>query len=188
MGKHYSTQHAVAALRPLVTCLAIALSLKINAAPTFPQVLATDSGMPIQAAPDRPTSIFLVENCDDAGQGSLRDAVNAANMAGIDATIKFDLNTMGCSTISLTTGEMGVTIDNLTIQGPDPELVTIEGGYSQGHFNRIFKHVAPTGTLHLDHLVLTDAKYLASGNQAARGGCVYSRSQGLSEPYKRRWL
>ena len=33
---------------------------------------------------DRPRAIFLVQNCDDAGPGSLRDAVAAANMLGTD--------------------------------------------------------------------------------------------------------
>jgi hypothetical protein len=52
-------------------------------------------------------------------------------------------------------------------------LVTIEGGYSHGHTNRIFDHTG-NGTLELDHLRLTDAKYGTAGNLQANGGCVYS--------------
>jgi hypothetical protein len=81
---------------------------------------------------------------------------------------------MQCSTISLSTGQITISVANLTIGGPDPEIVTIDGGYSFGHANRIFKQTAYGGTLHLDHLALTDAMYSTVGNQQANGGCIYS--------------
>ncbi len=64
-------------------------------------------------------------------------------------------------------------MNNLTIGGPGPDIVTIDGGYALGHSNRIFKHTG-LGILHLDHLVLTDAIYSTAGNQQANGGCIYS--------------
>ena len=107
------------------------------------------------------------------GWYSLRAAVMASNTLGGDNTIAFDLNSMQCSTISLTTGQLDVTTPNLTIGGPATDVVTIDGGYNSGHFNRVFHHTG-AGTLHLDHIAVTDAWYAAPVNQAAKGGCVYS--------------
>lgn len=63
--------------------------------------------------------------------------------------------------------------EQLAIGGPGPDIVSIDGGYSLGHSNRIFKHTG-LGILHLDHLMLTDAIYSTAGNQQADGGCIYS--------------
>lgn len=197
MRTHLSDTLQVSRLRPLAACLAIAFSAETFAGLDAAEVLAdsghsrpqailasarwntgnTALGSPNRAAlgstPEHPAATFLVTNCNDDGQDSLRSAVAAANTLNVDSAIEFDLNAMGCSIITLTTGEIDVTVENLTIGGPGPDVVTIDGGYSQQYLNRIFKHTA-AGVLHLDHLVLTDAKYVTSGNQQALGGCVYS--------------
>ena len=55
-------------------------------------------------------------NCNNSGAGSLRDAVAAATDGDtVDATGLAGV----CSTITLTTGEIVVKQNNLTIQGPD---------------------------------------------------------------------
>jgi hypothetical protein len=177
-----------AQVRPLVACLAIAFGAEIGTAAAMAHlpITATASvgvtgesvsssiAAPAAGMEDHPTTAFLVQNCDDAGPGSLRDAVNAANMLGVDATVQFDLNAMGCSTITLKTGEIEITVDNMTISGPDPDLVTIDGGYSFGYYNRVFDAVgSSSGMLHLDHVVLKDGKYNTPSNQQALGGCVY---------------
>jgi hypothetical protein len=175
----------------LAVCLAVALSVGVAAAApgrdhagaSYHDAAFADAGTSemrsfrfddaFAATPHQPTHTFLVKNCNDSGTDSLREAVNAANTLGGDNAIEFDLNSMQCSTISLTTGEIKITTDNLTIGGPGPEIVTIDGGYRQGHANRIFDHTG-NGTLQLDHLQLSDAKYGTAGNLQANGGCVYS--------------
>lgn len=186
----------VSRVRPLVACLAVAFGADVCASaivpdraslsnPAFEAQRSADAkdlfhstfrsaiGDPTSGAPHHPTTTFLVKNCNDAGQDSLRAAVAAANMLGADAAIEFDLAAMGCSTITLDTGQIVVTAYSMTIGGPGPDLVTIDGGYSLGHSNRIFRHIG-AGVLHLDHLILTDALYSSVGNQSANGGCIYS--------------
>jgi hypothetical protein len=193
MGACRSTPVFACRLRPLVVCLAIACGGQVGAAlidnepaiasSAVSQVSGMDLARPFagfaflpasELPPEHPTATFVVKNCDDDGQDSLRATIAAANALGVDSAIEFDLTAMGCSTITLTTGEIDVTVKNLKIGGPGPEVITINGGYSLGYYNRILKQTGSLGTLHLDHLVLTDAKYLATGNQQARGGCVYS--------------
>lgn len=182
-------------LRPLAACLAIAISGDIFAGSSVGDSVAT----PIQPAaalrsaraepwtgaashtafaksaaePDHPTATFVVKNCDDAGQDSLREAVGLATNG---SAIEFDLNSMQCSTITLTSGQITIAVANLKIGGPDPEMVTIDGGYSFGHSNRIFNHTG-NGTLQLDHLELTDAIYAPAADQYAAGGCVRSNGK-----------
>jgi hypothetical protein len=151
----------VSRLRPLVACLAIAFSAELLAAP----------------GQDQPDTVLLVQNCDDAGANSLRDTVDTANMVSGDVTIEFDLNAMQCSTITLTSGEIKITNDNLTFQGPGADLLTIDGGYSEGYSNRIFDQPGQ-GTLTIEGLTLSDAKY-ASASQSALGGCVLGYSVNL---------
>jgi hypothetical protein len=165
-----------------VACLAAALSAHCVAgsighgtasSARFGRAHAASAAEVAIAAPYQPNATFVVKNCNDAGTDSLRAAVAASNMLGGDNSIEFDLNAMQCSTISLSTGQIDITTSNLTIGGSGPELLTIDGGYGEGHSNRIFKH-AGFGTLFLDHMVLTDARYAPTSGQYASGGCVAS--------------
>lgn len=120
-------------LRPLAACLAIVFSTEVfsatavddqAAAPIHPvasprsarslagTAFQSANGKSAIAAPDYPTTTFLVTNCNDAGQDSLRGAVIAANALGGDATIEFDLSAVGCSTITLSTGEIDISVNN----------------------------------------------------------------------------
>src|SRR4051812_33877451 len=109
-------------LRSLVACLALALGTDLSAS-TMQAVdfsrggaNAPSNNKPFKTSPESPTSTFMVKNCDDAGADSLRDAIDAANVLGSDATIQFDTSAMmGCSTITLSTGEIDIGLDNLTI-------------------------------------------------------------------------
>jgi hypothetical protein len=49
--------------------------------------------------------------------------------------------------------------------------LTIDGGRSLNYYNRVFDHTGK-GTLSIDHMTLTDAKY--KGARSALGGCIYS--------------
>jgi hypothetical protein len=177
-------------MRSLVASLAIALSASPLAASTNSQLgrikhpaTNTDAkGHPFgpelsafRSAASRnslqPETVLLVENCDDAGPDSLRAVVDAANTLSGDVTIQFDVNAMQCSTITLTSGEIKITKDDLSLQGPGLDVLTIDGGYSEGHYNRIFDHTG-IGTLAISGLNLTDAKYVSTAGQSAFGGCI----------------
>src|SRR6187200_1883799 len=68
---------------------------------------------------------FTVTNLTDLGDGSLRDAVSDANAAaGVDV-IRFADNLSG--TITLQFGEIELT-DDVAIEGPGAEVITISGG------------------------------------------------------------
>ena len=114
----------------------------------------------------------VVSNCLDQGTGSLRDAVkNAASGELIDA------HALSCSTITLTSGEIHINQNDLTINGPGKDKLTITGKYGSGstaHTEpyRIFTHYG-SGTLLLENLKATKG-YLPHPNYNVKGGCVYS--------------
>jgi hypothetical protein len=107
-------------------------------------------------------------SCNDAGAGSLREAIAGA-MDG--ATI--DLSATGCSEITLTTGEIHVIQSDLSIIGPGSGALAIKGGASLGYRNRIFDH-SHAGTLTIQGVTLTDAHLVGDSSNPASGGCVYS--------------
>ncbi|MDB5308259.1 MAG: polymorphic outer membrane protein, partial [Gemmataceae bacterium] len=69
-------------------------------------------------------STFTVLNTSDSGPGSLRAAVTAANTAPGADVIEFAGGLHG--TISLTTGQLGIT-DDLTVAGPGANRLTVSG-------------------------------------------------------------
>jgi hypothetical protein len=77
------------------------------------------------AAPHvRAAATHMVINCADAGSGSLRAAVAAAASGD---TVHFDLATMQCSSISLSTGSISTSLDDLAISGPGSALLEVHG-------------------------------------------------------------
>ncbi len=116
--------------------------------------------------PALPLAPVPVTNCNDSGPGSLRDAID--NVAVSGDTI--DLTNTGCSLITLTTGNIFVTQEDLTLQGPGSGALSISGNdaYSLRHTG--------TGTFGVYDLGIYDGrKYLdASYNLDAKGGCIYS--------------
>jgi hypothetical protein len=115
-----------------------------------------------------PAATIVVQNCNDHGTGSLRAAVaSAANGSTID------LSQLSCAGISLTTGAVTISQSSLTLSGPGADSLTIDGGASNQHYNRILKHTG-TGQLSISGLTLTGAKYKPSAAETL-GGCVYSK-------------
>jgi hypothetical protein len=115
-------------------------------------------------------AITFVTNCNDAGIGSLRaavagalegDTVDASGLAGV------------CSTITLTTGDIVVNKNDLTIKGPGMTSLSIFGTSNNGH--RILTHTG-TGTLTLESLTLSKGYQISD---SAFGGCVYSKGNVL---------
>ncbi len=113
-----------------------------------------------------------VLNCADSGQGSLRSSMN---IAGEGDTVDLrQLPVLGCSTVTLTTGQIAFTTHDLTLLGPDSG-VTITGklGRNPPEVNRIFLH-AGYGTFKLEHLNIRDGNYNIPDYLNSYGGCIFS--------------
>lgn len=122
--------------------------------------------------------VVAVTSCADSGVGSLRAIVaNAVDLETID------ISHCSNSTITLTSGEIAVPVDNLTIAGSpvlqapewsDPAVAAamvqplpiIDGHGS----SRIFEHASTVGAFYLIHLALRN------GSVDGPGGCVLSQT------------
>jgi hypothetical protein len=141
------------------TAAAIAIALSVPAANAI-------ENLPMPS----PANTIVVENCDDSGTGSLRDAVASAASGDM-----VDLSQLTCSTITLTSGAIEIPQDDLYLKysGEGGTPPTIDGSDS----SRVFHH-AGTGTLKLVGLTITHGKYdntNAPYAVSASGGCIYSR-------------
>jgi hypothetical protein len=146
---------------PLAGCLAIAFSIaNANGFDLLPA--GATAQRPIQAPR------VIVQNCDDSGAGSLRDSIQNA---GEGDTI--DLTQLACSTITLSSGAITIFQNELTLDGPGPGLLTIDGDAAQ----QIIKDFGYT-TLTIRGLTLTRG-YLSNGFTSAGGGCIYTRTTDL---------
>jgi hypothetical protein len=163
-------------VHPLSAALAAALALA-----SLPSTAGQPAGAAASATSFAPRggggSVVVVTNCDDSGPGSLRDAV--VNAIAEDS---IDLSQLPCadSTITLTSGAIPVTADDLIISGvpllraptgnaaaPAPAGVfpppIIDGNGS----DRIFDH-SNTRHLYLENL------QLRHGVAQGAGGCLRS--------------
>jgi hypothetical protein len=126
--------------RPLTLCLAALLAAP--AAPVF-------------------ASTITVTNCADAGTGSLRDAVALAISGD---TIDFDAS-LGCSTITLTSGAITIGVETLEIHGPGRNALSIDGGYA----DRVIAHQAgASGALTISGFAMHH------GFTGGNGGCLFA--------------
>jgi hypothetical protein len=142
------------AQRPLAACLSILFAAGAGSAIAIARV---DPLPPAQ--PGAPA--IVVTNCDDAGPGSLREAV-----AGAASGETIDLSALACATISLTTGYIGIAQDDLSIVGPGASVLAIDAGSTSG----VLRH-AGTGTLSLAGLTISHGEYSGA---TPLGGCLYS--------------
>ena len=178
--------------KPLVACLcaALALGTSVVATPAFAGTsrgarehalahrFASDDPLAARVAsilatrpPPRPGGAAIpVTNCNDGGSGSLRDAVE--NVAVSGDTV--DMTGLSCSTITLTSGAIVASMDDLTIIGPGADMygVTIDAN----HASEVFLHVG-TGTLRLKYMTALNGGKYTSGDADALGGCIYSTGQ-----------
>jgi len=121
--------------------------------------------MPKALSSPRPDGsiMWIVENCNDAGEGSLRDAAFHANHGdGID------LGGLTCGTISVTTG--AITLHDVDLSGPGAEHLEITGFGNQG--KRIFNHSGGGGTLSISGVTIRGGTYVS--NASLGGGCLRS--------------
>lgn len=185
--------HATTARWPSVgclpACLALALSLGSSLSPAAHAAPATAvpaaaTALPAVSESERfaliehmrraartpppvPAASIVVTNCNDSGPGSYRQAVADA----VSGTT-IDLTATGCSTITLTTGDVVTSVADLTLQGPGALALSIDGG---SHYRPI-EHTG-TGALHVNDLMISNgSKYLADGHLGnPNGGCVHSQ-------------
>ena len=106
------------------------------AAAWLPGTLLTDPATrpafsfdPASIAPNSTGAIQAVGNCNDAGAGSLRDAVTAA----VDGDT-IDLSALTCSTITLSSGAIEIKAKDLTIQGPGQDAMRVSGNHASQVF------------------------------------------------------
>ncbi|WP_148073220.1 choice-of-anchor Q domain-containing protein [Bythopirellula goksoeyrii] len=111
---------------------------------------------------------FAVANLNDAGLGSLRQAIDDANQnPGFDS---IDLSAVS-GTISLTSGEFLIT-DFVSIEGPGADTLTIDAQEN----SRIFHLQTPTGNNSVAGLRLVNG--LTTGADQP-GGAIYSETFGV---------
>lgn len=105
-------------------------------------------------APVRPAALVPVTNCNDDGPGSLRLA--ASNAASGDV---LDMHLLSCSTISLTSGAITITADDVTLLGPGQTALTIDGNLN-GY------------VLYGSNLSVTDLTIANGRSNTGFGGCI----------------
>jgi hypothetical protein len=136
--------------RPLAACLAAALGCAA-AAPAEHLV--------------RTTGALVVDNCNDSGAGSLREAFASA----LDQD-EIDLTQLTCSTITLTSGAL---VNNqpgiVAVRGPFvpdglPRGLTINGNHADSIFRK------NSGSLALYSLAITAGRY----HGVSGGGCIFT--------------
>jgi len=104
-----------------------------------------------------------VTSCaDDGGSDTLRFAVLTANPGDT-----ISLSGLDCSKITLQS-PITVLLDDLTIEGPGPDKLTIDGNAA----DRVFLHTGK-GTFGLTDITVANGK--TTGDQAF-GGCIYSKA------------
>jgi hypothetical protein len=107
-------------------------------------------------APTRPVATLAVDNCNDAGPGSLRDTLATA----IDGDT-IDLSGLTCSTITLTSGVLYAD-GSLEIRGPGRDLLTIDGNAS----DLVLVHYG-------ESLRLADLTLANGASSDGIGGCLW---------------
>src|SRR6478736_4017610 len=115
------------------------------------------------ASPLAGAATFTVTNVNDAGPGSLRDAVAQANAASGADTVLFQANLMGAIALA---SEIVIT-DTLNLSGPGVGRITVDGATS----TRLFKVQHAGGSA----ITATfSGLTLAHGHAPDEGGAIWS--------------
>gem|GEM_PF-3504701 len=154
--------------------------------------LQTDMGA-IESTSDTPVSFEpateIVTNLDDAGPGSLRQAIIDTNTNIGPDVIEFQAGLTG--TINLTTGNLSIS-DDLVINAPVPSVITISGdgiatpsiaGEGGDHVFRIYNQTIQGGTLGPASPALPKVDLVGltiSGGNAPNGGGIYASNVELT--------
>jgi hypothetical protein len=120
-------------------------------------------------APGLEAATFTVTNLDDAGAGSLRQAVLDANAAAGADIIEFQAALSG--TITLTTGQIAIS-DSVSIQGPGAATITVSGNSA----SRIF--YLYSGSSLID-VTVSDLTLSGGGGGVTFGGAIIDFGENL---------
>lgn len=162
--------HLRTRLIPFGVSIALVTPLAARALPTSDELDRTEVAQ-----------TWIVKNCDDSGPDSLRDIItNPAKAKSGDIVDLSELPLpsrcgVANSRITLTSGEIAVSQQYLTLQGPDHTVgsVTISGNGA----SRVLNHVAG-GALSLYSLTISDG--LSQAHGWAEGGCVHGGAGRIS--------
>lgn len=113
---------------------------------------------------------FTVTNLDDAGDGSLRDAIHEANMMPGPDVIDFARGLQG--TIGLTSGQLDIT-DDLVINGPGKGALSVSGNEK----SRVFAISGAETDVVMSHLTVSDGFVTGA---FLHGGGISNRDANLS--------
>lgn len=107
-------------------------------------------------------TVLAVDNCNDAGPGSLREKIGLASEGDT-----VDLSGLTCATITLTTGQIVVPQSELTIHGPGRDALTIDANHAGRALYLTSKYTD-------DKAVVIEDLTIANGAVIGSGGCVLS--------------
>ncbi len=134
--------------------------------------VATGSGYSVGAPANVTVTIaqngFVVTNTNDAGQGSLRQAILNANALGGSPTITFDPTVFATpKTITLTSGQLKLSASQ-TVQGPGAGLLTVSG-------NNAFRvyQIDAGQTVTLSGMTITGGNGIGTTG-SGKGGGIYN--------------
>jgi Right handed beta helix region len=116
---------------------------------------------------------YFVNTCNDSGQGSMREGVAMLSSGGIVDMSTLTTSSVGCSQgrITLTTGEISVPQDGLTILGPPNAKIAVHQAAAD---QRVFYHNG-SGYLKISNLQIENGSQVKTIQGAgAVGGCIYS--------------
>ena len=152
-------------LTRLAACLVLMLPMSEICSVASEANSAPDHGLLRRAPrPLHPAATRTVTNCTDHNVGSLRDVAAAAQDGDL-----IDLTGLSCSVITLTSGEIPLAADNVTITAASPSALAIEANYR----SRIFSH-SGTGVVTINNLTITSGYVESDTASEVKGGCVYS--------------
>src|SRR5215813_9139739 len=115
------------------------------------------------ASPFAGAATFTVTNLNDAGAGSLRDAIGQANAAAGADTVRFQAGLAGMIPLA---SEIAIT-DTLSLAGPGAGTIKVDGNLS----TRLFKVQGAGG----DAITATfSGLTLANGHAADEGGAIWA--------------
>ncbi|MFA6957698.1 MAG: right-handed parallel beta-helix repeat-containing protein [Thermoanaerobaculia bacterium] len=123
----------------------------------------------VALSPGLEAATFTVTNLNDAGAGSLRQAIVDANGAAGADVVAFQAGLTG--TITLTTGQLEIT-DSADVQGPGASSLTVSGNNA----SRIFYLYSAS----LTPIDVTISGLTITGGNAPNGGGVYLYGEHLT--------